>query len=368
VTLLKIAIITPEYPPYMSGGVGSYNYELAKKLVEKGLGVIVIVPSDQRDELKVFSPRYKCYYLKTPSLRPRYFYFQLYNRERIRKILEREKIDIVQLNVGSSVLVKTSRDILRRAKIVLVFHGSPSPFNRLWDSLRHLDILDITWVTTSSVYSTIERALGDDVLKYADVAVHLAKHAMYYNILHNEKLRSLKNVVIYPGVDIARYAMYINSTGDYSTTKKFRSFVFSARLMRYKGVVQLLKAFSIASRKNGHATLYIFGDGPLKYYVLKVINSVNNPPRIFYYGKISRELFLEKLATKDILIHPSLYECFSMTVLEAALLNKPVIAHRAPWSEETVEATGIGITVDTLDTEKFAETLLDMTDEGNYEK
>jgi len=39
---VKIAIITPEYPPYISGGIGSYNYELVKKLTEKGIEVIVI--------------------------------------------------------------------------------------------------------------------------------------------------------------------------------------------------------------------------------------------------------------------------------------------------------------------------------------
>jgi glycosyltransferase involved in cell wall biosynthesis len=63
---MKIAIITPEYPPYMSGGIGSYNYELAKKLVEKGPEVIIIAPSNSEDKLKIFSPRHKCYYLKTP--------------------------------------------------------------------------------------------------------------------------------------------------------------------------------------------------------------------------------------------------------------------------------------------------------------
>jgi len=365
---LKIAIITPEYPPYMSGGIGSYNYELIRKLVEKGLEVIVITPSNQRDELRIFGSRCKCYYLKTPPLRPRYFYFQLHNRERIRKLLEREKVDIIQLNSESGILVKSFRELLKKIKLVLVFHGSPSPFNRLWDSLKHLDILDITWVTSSVVYSTIEKFLGVDVLDYAEVAVHVSKHSMYYNLLHNEKLRPLKNVVIYPGIDVTQYTRYLDASRNSSITKGFRNFVFGARLMRYKGVIQLLKTFSIASKRNNRIALHIFGDGPLRHYVLKFINSANNPSRIFYYGKVPRELFLEKLAISDILVHPSFYESFGMIVLEAALLNKPVIAHQAPWSEELVKAHGIGVAVNVLNIEEFVETLLNVADEENYER
>jgi len=49
---MKLIIITSEYPPHISGGIGSFNYQLVKKLVEKGVNVIVITM------LKV--PRYRC--------------------------------------------------------------------------------------------------------------------------------------------------------------------------------------------------------------------------------------------------------------------------------------------------------------------
>uniref|UniRef100_A0A7J3YUB0 Glycosyltransferase n=1 Tax=Ignisphaera aggregans TaxID=334771 RepID=A0A7J3YUB0_9CREN len=364
---LKIAIITPEYPPYISGGIGSYNYELVRKLVEKGLEVIVITLSNQKDELRIFSSRCKCYYLKTPPLRPRYFYFQLHNRERIRKLLEREKIDIIQLNSESGILVKSFRELLKKVKLVLVFHGSPSPFNRLWDSLKHLDILDIAWVTSSAAYSVIEKFLGDDVLDYADVAVHVSKHSMYYNLLCNEKLRSLKNVVIYPGIDITHYTKHLNSLRNSSVTKGLRNFIFGARLMHYKGVIELLKAFSFASRENPFMILRMFGEGPLKHYVLKATNS-SQPRRIVYYGKVSREVFLKKVAMSDILVHPSFYECAPMVIIEATLLGKPVVAHKAPWSEEFIESFNIGVTVDVSDIDKFSNTLLTVASEEWYKK
>jgi glycosyltransferase involved in cell wall biosynthesis len=137
--------------------------------------------------------------------------------------------------------------------------------------------------------------------------------------------------------------------------------------MRYKGVIQLVKAFTIARKRNPYLYLQIFGDGPLRSYVLKVAYGSDGSSGIFYYGKVPRELFLEKLATGDILVHPSFYEAFGMVVVEAALLGKPVIAHKAPWSEELVEGFNLGVTVNALDLEKLAEALLDLADQENYE-
>jgi len=366
---VKIAIITPEYPPYISGGVGSYNYELVKKLAEKGIEVIVITPSRNEDEVRYcFGNFCKCYYLRTPSLRPTYFYFQTYNSERVRRIIEKEKPDIIQLNAGSDILIKTLKDLLKGVgiKVVLVLHGSPSPYNRHWDSLKHLDVVDLAWTTAQLAYAKMEKTLGEDTLSYVDAAVHVSKHVMYYNISCYESLRSLKNITIYPGIDVHEYTRQMKDASA-PLNKKYRFIIFGARLMRYKGVIQLVKAFTIARKRNPYLYLQIFGDGPLRSYVLKVAHRSDGSSGIFYYGKVPRELFLEKLAAGDILVHPSFYEAFGMVVVEAALSGKPVIAHKAPWSEELVEGFNLGVTVNALDLEKLAEALLDLADQENYE-
>jgi len=367
---VKIAIITPEYPPYISGGIGSYNYELVKKLAEKGIEVIVIASSQNEDSVRYcFDNRCKCYYLRTPPLRPTYFYFQMYNSERVRRIVEKERPDIIQLNAGSDIFIKTLKSLLKHVgiKVVIVFHGSPSPYNRHWDSLKHLDVVNLAWTTAQSAYAKMENALGEDTLSYADVAVHVAKHVMYYNTLCNESLRSLRNIVIYPGIDVHEYTKQTKHTSISSDTR-YRFFIFGARLMRYKGVTELMKAFMIARKGNPYLYLQIFGNGPLRSYVLKVMHRSDNPSGIFYYGKVPREFFLRKLAVGDILVHPSFYEASPMVVIEAALLGKPVIAHKAPWSEEFVKSFNLGITVDVLNLEKFAETLSDLADEKNYKR
>jgi glycosyltransferase involved in cell wall biosynthesis len=288
----------------------------------------------------------------------------MYNSERVRRIVEKERPDIIQLNAGSDIFIKTLKSLLKHVgiKVVIVFHGSPSPYNRHWDSLKHLDVVDLAWTTAQLAYAKMEKALGEDALSYADVAVHVSKHVMYYNTLYNESLRSLKNIVIYPGIDVHEYTKQTKHTSSSSDTR-YRFFIFGARLMRYKGVTELVKAFKIAKKRNPYLYLQIFGDGPLRSYVLKVMHRSDNPSGIFYYGKVPREFFLRKLTVGDILVHPSFYEASPMVVIEATLLGKPVIAHKAPWSEEFVKSFNLGITVDVLNLEKFAETLSDLADE-----
>ena len=283
---MKISIITPEYPPYISGGIGSYNYELVKKLTEKEIEVIVITPSRSEDEVRYcFDNRCKCYYLRTLSLRPTYPYFQMYNSERVQRIIEKERPDIIQLNAESDILIKTLKDLLKGVgiKVVLVFHGSPSPYNRHWDSLKHLNVVDLACTTAQLVYAKMEKALGEDTLSYADVAVHVAKHIMYYNILCYESLRSLRNTIIYPGIDVREYTRQTKDTSALLNIK-YRFLIFGARLMRYKGVVQLVKAFRIARKRNPYLYLQIFGDGPLRSYVLKVTHRFDNSSGSCYGG------------------------------------------------------------------------------------
>jgi hypothetical protein len=53
-----------------------------------------------------------------------------------------------------------------------------------------------------SACAKMEKALDEDAPCYADIAVHVAKHVIYYNTLCNKSLRSLRSVVILPGIDV----------------------------------------------------------------------------------------------------------------------------------------------------------------------
>lgn len=132
-------------------------------------------------------------------------------------------------------------------------------------------------------------------------------------------------------------------------------FFFSGRLVDWKGVRSLLKAFAlIAPRIN--AVLVIAGDGPLREELQEQAKDLKLGHRVEFLGWISSEEVHKQLALADVFVMPSLRECGGNAVIEAMSAGIPVIASK--WggpSEMFSEDCLKWITVETED--KFIEGL-----------
>lgn len=96
--------------------------------------------------------------------------------------------------------------------------------------------------------------------------------------------------------------------------------LFLGRLVDYKGIETLIKAFKIAPSFN----LKIIGDGPLKKKVQSFASTHGN---IEWMGKIGRDLVLEAIKNSSFIIFPS--ECFEnmpFVIMESFAFSKPVLA------------------------------------------
>ncbi|MDP2910003.1 MAG: glycosyltransferase family 4 protein [bacterium] len=96
--------------------------------------------------------------------------------------------------------------------------------------------------------------------------------------------------------------------------------LFLGRLVDYKGVETLMKAFKICSSFN----LKIVGDGPLRRGVQSFASSHNN---IEWLGRIERDSVLEAIENSSFVIFPS--ECFEnmpIAIIESFAFSKPVLA------------------------------------------
>jgi len=356
---LKVLIVSFEYPPNISGGIGSFNYELSKGLARKGIEVVVVAGGDKDYLFMDKNLNLKVYFLSYPKVRPHEFYFQLYNAKRIAKIVEREKPDVIQLNSGWNFFLKVLKDKCSKYAIVQVLHGSPGSFSRAYEDLKHLFVTDIVQTIALNVYDKISHfELGHIIRECVDAYVHVSKHVLYYNLKYaglKEVAKDKVNVVIYPCLDIEQLRKIRRNVVD-----REKRLIFGARLVPYKGLTYLIKAFELAHREDKELRLDIFGDGPQRSMLLRQIKRLRRKGvyNIHYHGKVPRNIFLEELARGHVLVHPSFYESVGLVMIEAALLGTPVIAHRAPYSEEFVESLMIGRTVDVRNIEEFADVIL----------
>lgn len=110
-------------------------------------------------------------------------------------------------------------------------------------------------------------------------------------------------------------------------------FLFLGRLNTDKGILDLAKAFLILNKKHSNSKLVFVGPDE-ENMELKIKELSNNNPNIIFYGSTNKPQDLLQLA--DVFCLPSYREGFGTSVIEASLLEKPVICSDTYGLMETI--------------------------------
>lgn len=124
--------------------------------------------------------------------------------------------------------------------------------------------------------------------------------------------------------------------------KKVGSFTFCAtsRLVTAKGIGELIDAFALFVQKNPEAQLWLVGDGP---EADKFKKQAGDTPGITFFGHSDTPL--EFVASSDVFVHPSYHEGFSISLIEAAMLSKPIVACNVGGNPEIVHDHETGLLI-----------------------
>ncbi len=126
-----------------------------------------------------------------------------------------------------------------------------------------------------------------------------------------------------------------------SSTQKI---VFAGRLIKRKGVEQLVNVFKNVSKKIPNTKLYIVGDGPEKSNLEKLVRNINLEDKVEFTGSINdtQNYFVDA----DLCVFPSLEGEGLMTVVaEAMMSGSCVITSNRMGNEEMVKHGKTGILV-----------------------
>lgn len=135
--------------------------------------------------------------------------------------------------------------------------------------------------------------------------------------------------IVENGVDLA-----IWSRSQPATEKPLSSltrFVFVGRLVDWKAVALLLRAFERAAAQ-APMSLVIIGDGAERSALERQVHDLGltigggGPGSVSFLGWISQKQCAEQLEQSDVMVLPSLLECGGAAVLEAMAMELPVIA------------------------------------------
>jgi glycosyltransferase involved in cell wall biosynthesis len=120
---------------------------------------------------------------------------------------------------------------------------------------------------------------------------------------------------------------------------------YAGRLIKEKGVLNLLEAFTVATKENPKVKmkLLVAGSGPL----LEEIKQNYDDPSIELLGRLDFEHMLALYNRTDIFVYPSLYpEGLPTSILEAGLMDCAVIATPRGGTAEVIESGQHGIITD----------------------
>jgi glycosyltransferase involved in cell wall biosynthesis len=128
-------------------------------------------------------------------------------------------------------------------------------------------------------------------------------------------------------------------------------FCATSRLVVSKGIGELVAAFNKISTNSKHCKLWIVGDGPDQD---RYLQEAASNPNIIFHGHSDTPLAY--VAACDIFVHPSYHEGFSLSLLEAAMLGKPIIACDVGGNPELVDDEN-GLLVPAKNSDALAEAM-----------
>ncbi|HGE72539.1 TPA: glycosyltransferase family 1 protein [Candidatus Poribacteria bacterium] len=256
-----------------------------------------------------------------------------YHTLRIHSFAMKKNIDLLHFHYMNFVPSSWFFKKIDKIPVVVTLHWCPLDYPpELATKLWHSNIF--------RAHQYLSFAFG---IKYADKVISPSK---YYAELIEKKI-GLRSIVIpnpiniekfarLPPREVARKELFLNA----------KDFVILCvgRLDVEKGLEYLIQAFSNVIRECPRAKLIIVGDGPLKSFLINMTNKTRLT-NVFFAGRVTNRYLDLLLSASDLYISTSIYENFSISLLDALAAGLPIICTNVGGSPEIIENNINGLLV-----------------------
>lgn len=158
-------------------------------------------------------------------------------------------------------------------------------------------------------------------------------------------------------------------TSSKHSKEKNPTYLFVSRVVRMKGIEEVIKAFSFILKEQKNAQLWIVGGGERKYvsmlqemmFEYKIIDHVT------FWGVVTESKKYDLMAKAHILLHASVKEGWGLVVLEAASVGTPSVVYNVPGLCDVVKNGKTGVVLGVNTPQTMAEAVLKLyTDRLRY--
>ena len=149
---------------------------------------------------------------------------------------------------------------------------------------------------------------------------------------------------------------------EYSIPPNNQEIVTAGSLIKRKGFDYLIKAMETVVKDFPNARLHIFGEGPRRDYLERLVTDMNLNNNVVFHGRMERDAFIKQIKNFRIFVHPSLSEGFSHARLEAMACGRPAVGTNIIGGE-MIENERNGYLVPTRDPDSLAEKIMELLED-----
>ena len=333
---MKIAIISPVFPPYR-GGIGTAAYTEAEELSRRGHEVTVFTPKRAKKSAAAAG-------FNLRRLRP---FFRYGNAAFLPQLWWKLKnFDVVHLHYpflgGAEIVWLKSKILNLKSKLIITYHH---------------DLVGSGWL--GKVFRWHTKKLMPKILGRADkIIVSSLDYAKNSNIKNILEKNPEKFFEVPFGVDAEKFSP---AEPRKDLVEKFglslgRTILFVGGLDRahyFKGLEILIRA----KAEVANARILIVGDGDLRPHYEKMVEELNLKDKIIFAGSVAPEDLPDYYNLANVVVLPSLdgSEAFGIVLIEAGACGKPVIVSNLPGVRSVIDYGVNGFTVKPGDAKELAE-------------
>jgi glycosyltransferase involved in cell wall biosynthesis len=260
-----------------------------------------------------------------------------------RKLIKNQNIEIIHSNNFAPAL----------AGAVLSFLTKKPHVMAIWDifTLCGKDYWN-KWVKQSGV-SKIHEIIGPKfekfILKIPSNVIHTISEATKDDLLYFGSTKPIH--VILPSIEsVCKVDIELNPL----------QFVCVGRLVFYKNIEILIRAFVKVVKFEPKARLIIIGGGPHRSVLKKLAVELSLEHNIEFRGFVNEKEKFQTISESNSLLFPSFCEGFGLVILEAFSQSKPVLVSDIKPMSDIIENQETGYVIDPENEEKWADSILNL--------
>lgn len=305
---MKVAMISWEYPPQFSGGLGIHCQALVRELTSIGVNIEFYLPAfkeiefDPPSGMTIHQVQLHENFSKYAYLGSAIWDSVMDFRKRLEEVFVKEGIDLIHAHDWMGVYAVTG--IAQKYNIPLVWTVHSTEFDR----------------AAGKSYNPVIFNIEQEALINVNHTISVSQRTKQILIDHYGADPD-KITTIYNGIDFSAFEQM--AARDYQKTDGY--ILFLGRLTRQKAPDDFLQAASLVLAERKDIRFMMAGEGDLMNKLRLIARRLKIDERVVFTGRVTDEKLKECYKNALLFVLPARSEPFGITVLEAMAAGIPTI-------------------------------------------